>query len=373
MRPISAGGAADLPPAAKPSKSRAQRGQILVIFVLSIFVLTGFIALVIDVSWYRSNSLRVQRAADAAALAGAVDLPGNPGTTSDHPLGTGIGDALAEASKNGYTPGSGVIITAQQDSVAISGGNTNQMDVTISAPVNTFFMRIFGIQTMQANRNSKAVFTLPVPMGSPENFFGVFGAVRNATFTQSGVTTTTNADLSGPGAPCANGIATCFRDVGGQTLTPGGFWGTMNSEGAENVNGDAFLPYYDTATSAPALTCGTTPGLDACDDPTSYYNYAISMPPNTTGGKVYIFDPGFCATLNSSGTGDHWFEGGTAISSWYELFDTHNTPYDISDDSLITSSGSLFADQAASDSTMGGSSGSNECKQTNVPYGDGRD
>ena len=32
-------------------------------------------ALVIDVSWYWVNSLRVQRAADAAALAGAVLLP----------------------------------------------------------------------------------------------------------------------------------------------------------------------------------------------------------------------------------------------------------------------------------------------------------
>ncbi len=247
------------------------------------------------------------------------------------------------------------------------------MDVTISAPVNTFFIRIFGIQTIQASRNSKALFTQPVPMGSPQNYFGVFGAVRNATFTQGGVMTTTNADLSGPGTTCANGVVTCFRDVGGQTLTPGGFWGTMNSEGAENVNGDAYLPYYDTATSTPALTCGTTAGLSACYDPTSYYNYAISMPPNTTGGKVYIFDPGFCATLNSSGTGDHWFGGGTPISSWYELFNTHNTPYDISDDSLVKSSGSLFADQAASDSTMGGPGGSNECKQTNVPYGDARD
>ncbi len=33
------------------------------------------LAVVLDVSWYWANTLRVQRAADAAALAGAVYLP----------------------------------------------------------------------------------------------------------------------------------------------------------------------------------------------------------------------------------------------------------------------------------------------------------
>jgi len=62
-------------PAAAPSQSRrrAQRGQVLVLYVMSIFVILGLVGVVIDVSWYWTNSLRVQRAADAAALAGAVN------------------------------------------------------------------------------------------------------------------------------------------------------------------------------------------------------------------------------------------------------------------------------------------------------------
>ena len=48
--------------------------------------------------------------------------------------------------------------------------------MTISAPVGTFFMRIFGIPSLTAVRSSKAEFVLPVPMGSPENYYGVFGA-----------------------------------------------------------------------------------------------------------------------------------------------------------------------------------------------------
>ena len=52
-------------------------------------------ALVIDVSWYWANTLRVQRAADAAAMAGAVSLPGDvTGARSD---------ATNAAIANGYT------------------------------------------------------------------------------------------------------------------------------------------------------------------------------------------------------------------------------------------------------------------------------
>ena len=70
----------------------------LVLFVVSIFVLTGITAIVVDVSWYWANTLRVQRAADAAALAGVVWLPGDAGTAYTR--------AMNEATKNGYTDGS---------------------------------------------------------------------------------------------------------------------------------------------------------------------------------------------------------------------------------------------------------------------------
>ena len=50
------------------------------IFALSAFVFVGMCAVVVDVAWYWANTLRVQRAADAAALAGAVLLPGKVNT-----------------------------------------------------------------------------------------------------------------------------------------------------------------------------------------------------------------------------------------------------------------------------------------------------
>ena len=184
-------------------------------------------------------------------------------------------------------------------------------------------------------------------------------------------TTTGTRTLSGPGAACLNGSAGCYQDTGGQVLNPRGFWATMNTAGAANVNGDAYQPYYDVAGSTPAQTCPSAG--NACYDPVNYYNYAVYMPPNTSGGYVYVYDPVFCATALASGTGDRWFGSSNPVSSWYELFaDPNNTPYDITDDTLVATSGSKFQDIAASDTSMGGSGGS-QCRQTNVPYGDGRD
>lgn len=213
------------PDTAAPRRSAARRGQVLVVYVLSIFVLVGLLGLVIDVAWYWSNSLKVQRAADAAALAGAVDLPAKPGTAAAHALGTGIGDAIAEASKNGYPSltfgcaGDGVSPSSSPGiCVHVDSGNTNQLDVMISAPVNTFFMRIFGISSLKATRDAAAVFTLPVPMGSPENYYGVFGPVRGATFTA----TTTAAGDSGWNPP---------------TATPSNVWTTpTNADATQNTS-----------------------------------------------------------------------------------------------------------------------------------------
>jgi Flp pilus assembly protein TadG len=528
----------------------AARGQMLVLFVVSIFVLTGITAIVVDVSWYWANSLRVQRAADAAALAGVVWLPGNP--TSAYST------ARAEATKNGYDNGTGgTVVTPTQDAT-----NKRRLNVTISSPVGTFFMKIFGIATITAIRSSKAEYVLPVPMGSPENYYGVFGLTRGltsttdvTTFSTSNVlgdsgwgktdtttpgasvwtassgtliasvqsnnnnyarTTTNNAfqqwsgfglqsgggaipnpgagqvltivglqvrltdawlsatcagstikadlswnngtswstaiatpslptpvasagtytlpaangststaawgahtwvlndftdtnfrarlqavrgcattptfnvdmlevrvwwnmatttsttttvqtnlpdqNLQGPGTACS-GIGSC-NNADGAALNPRGFWATMNTEGAENINGDAFQPYYDTATST------TNPAYDG----TTYYNYAVEIPAGAS-GSVYVYDPGFCATAANKGTGDRWFTGaGANVSSFYELYDTKNTLYDMTDDGApVANSSGLFRNIGASDTTMGGSGGS-ECKTVvPSPYGDGRD
>jgi hypothetical protein len=523
-------------------KRRRSRGQVIVIFAGAMLAFMGLMAIVIDVSWYWANTLRVQRAADAAALAGVVWLP-NLYSSADT-------TARAEATKNGYTAGvNNTAITTAKDP-----NNDRKLIVTISTSIPSFFARVIGVASFPIARTSKAEFILPVAMGSPENYYGVFGDIRKATFTgptttdtgfkaataipaatkctpancdwtttsnlfnktvatnsnfssstttaasqqawsqwnfgipggatingievqlvaklgggtagttcyigvqlspnggtnwypaasntavttnlatvdgtftigtnastapwtvhawvpadfgNSGATgfmarttwnrgdcaatrfamvdtltvrvtyttvsTSPQADkaLKGPGSTCANGLSDCLNPDGA-VLNYHGFWGTMNTEGAANVNGDAFQPYYDTPTSKVSPACPTATQR-ACYDNINYYNYAIDMPAGSSGGLVYIFDPVFCATQLDAGVGDRWFGGNNPVSSWYELYNTNNTPYNLADDTLITTSGAKFTNLNGSDTSMGGPGGQLECRQTNTVYGDGRD
>ena len=86
---------------------RKSRGQILVIFAGAIVALLTLCSLVVDVAWYWSVNLRIQRAADAAALAGVHG---------------GIGAAARVAAANGGALTS--FVTAGADvtvSVMVSG------------------------------------------------------------------------------------------------------------------------------------------------------------------------------------------------------------------------------------------------------------
>ena len=143
------------------SRESASRGQILVIFAFLLTILIGFSAFVVDVAWIWANELRVQRAADAGALAGVVNLPGQVVSAKN--------DAWDETRKNGYRNGvDGVVVTPRQDP-----DNPRRMLVTVSAPVDTFFMGLFGYDQVTVTRTAKADFVLPVPMGSPLNYYGV--------------------------------------------------------------------------------------------------------------------------------------------------------------------------------------------------------
>jgi hypothetical protein len=500
------------------------RGQMLPLFVVTLLVLLGVSALVIDVSWYWLNNVRMQRAADAAALAGVVYLPGNAAAAYTR--------ANEEALKNGYSNGSdGIVITSAQHPA-----NPRRLDVTVEGPVPTYFMRVFGINTIPARREGNAEYVLPVPMGSPEAYYGTFGTIRSP---GGGTTTTTstsgNTGLRVPGSLSAAGswlytsavsgctghlVAvttddTCFAtrtgsgtfvDTDGDALklgnfgltggtppripVPGanqtleidgievllddvfvnatctstylevhlswdggvtynaapstptlndtpmltttqsdfvigsasstaayssrtwtradftnanfrvrirankgctsstteirldqvrvrvsytlttstfvpdsdikspygaavnarGFWGTMLSQGAEDINGDAYLPYYETRTSA----------LNPDYSPAQYYNYAVVIPPGASGGEVWLFDPVFCATRSDGqfGTGDRWFGSNRgAMSAFYDLYDTNNTPYDEGDDTLVATSGNFFRRSLGSDGTLEGPTG----------------
>jgi hypothetical protein len=309
-----------------------QAGQIVVIFALMLTVLIGLVGIAIDTTYAWREELLVQRAADAASLAGVVYMPGNFNGASPSATST----AIAEAGMNGFPNSSNTISVKKVDL------NPYELDVSITTQIPTFFSRIFGINTFTVTRLSKAVYVLPVPMGSPENYYGSFGQYKMCTSSSSCDTSDTTVTLTGPS---------------NEPMTARGFWGSELTQGAAFQNGDAYLPKFNVPGTPPT---GTNPQQDT----TNYYDYAVYMPPGTSAGHVWIFDPGFCATDGRHGTGDRWFEGTNAVSVWYKLYNTNNSPYNLAAQTFLGSSGSFFANMKSADSLAGGSpSGSvTECK-----------
>ena len=90
---------------------------------------------------------------------------------------------------------------------------------------------------------------------------------------------------------------------------------------------------------------------------------------------MWIFDAGFCDGSTSRGTGENWTVGApngytsrNPISSFYDLYDTNNTPYDNSDDTLLGSSGNTFKNLSLSDWQLGVTSAS-DCQSIGWHHG----
>ena len=300
------------PSATSADPSRRSRGQVLVIFAMSILVMLSICAVVIDVSWYWASTLRVQRAADAAALAGVVDLPGDVAQAQL--------DAATGAAQNGYSYANSC--TANNTPTTVPGlcayqdaADARKLDVTISAPVNTFFMNLVGIKKITATRTAKAKYELPVPMGSPLAYYGVYQLCS------------------------VSGTCTAEPDAVTGSLPSQGFFGAIEGEGNNRSTGDAFAPYYD--------------GKPTLNDQyyAKGYDYSVVVPGSNA--TVWVFDPTFCATATKStgsghaGAGDHWLgpNNPTPVSTYYQLWNTNNLPLNASRWTEVADSGTLFVNE----------------------------
>lgn len=137
-----------------------EKGAALPLVAGMLFVLMGLAAFAVDLGWFYLNATRIQRAADAAALAGVVNMP--------HEFAQAQVDALELADINGYVNTTGVTsveVLEVEDQPA-------QLEVRITDTVGTFFLKVFGRDTQVISRAARAEFVPPLPLGSPTNQFG---------------------------------------------------------------------------------------------------------------------------------------------------------------------------------------------------------
>lgn len=273
--------------AAHARRSQGERGYIMVTFALLLVPIMLMAGLSIDVGYWYNEASNIQKAADAAALAGVVWLPDE---------GLARTAALEAAAKNGYVPGGEISIT-------VSEVGDRRLKVTIrDSTVKTFITNKFGGRNIALERSGIAEYVLPVPLGSPRNFFGL------------------------------GTLPTGYSENLYQAVNP---WCT------DKIDGDRYQsPFsgnrpYGNSTSSPAGKCELSYTGSYKNPEYRDYGYEtyVEVPANRTGNiDVLLYDPQFL----TSGTGFIDLSLYTGSQTYYfALYQADNTPLSDADNPLI--------------------------------------
>jgi len=140
------------------NRFRGERGVAVILTALVLVPLMVFAAFGVDLASFYARVGELQRAADAAALAGTVWMPDYDKAKAE---------AAASLRKNGFVDGEdGIVVTYSP------GKRINSFVVTVEdTSVRTYFSRVIGHRQAIA-RSAEAQYNLPLPLGSPLNFFG---------------------------------------------------------------------------------------------------------------------------------------------------------------------------------------------------------
>lgn len=142
--------------------SKRRQGAVIVYVTLALIVLMGAAGLSIDASNLYLQRNKAQRAADAAALAGALQLMKLNGNDAADTA------ALAMASENGYDTKKGATVIPQAQGV------NAWYSVYVAKPAPVFFMAIFGWRYKTIGASATAIYSNAVNIDI--NGGGVYGA-----------------------------------------------------------------------------------------------------------------------------------------------------------------------------------------------------
>ena len=280
-----------------------QRGAVLPMMAIMMIVLIGAVAMAVDLGWLYWQSIEIQQGADASALAGVVYEPDL--RTEAHT------EATAAAYENGYDNAAAdttvTVLDYVDDPTAVA--NENQLRVTITHKVDTFFLKVFGLDDVDIKRTAVASYMPPLLMGSPESTFGRdYSQYSPGSGSDPGYWASIST-TSGPASWGDRHTSAC-KD---KTYVLGTNYGY--GYGLIDVNGDACVITDDFRQSVSPGTVDAEGG----------YLYGVEVPSGTTSLAVEIFDgPTFAQRRYGSGshsddwTGDYW----PNPSSWppYETF-----------------------------------------------------
>ena len=147
-------------------KQKKERGSVLPLVAAGLFFLTGVVAFGVDLGWFFLNASRQQTAADSASLAAVVSMPPDDALWSNT---TAFATAVQMGETSGYAAGE--IIPQEvfrEDGTRVE----NQIKVTVRRDVKTFFLKVFGMDSVTISRTSTAEFIPPLRLGSDSPVLG---------------------------------------------------------------------------------------------------------------------------------------------------------------------------------------------------------
>ena len=244
--------------------------------MLAILVASGFLMACLAVSsdtarWYDEMN-RVQKAADAAALAGVPYLPFD--------LTNATVRAKEVSKRNGYDDlDPDVVVTVVQGTLA------SQLKVTISSRIDNTFGGFIGVSRTTVTRSATADYKGPAPMGSPCNTFG-------------------NEPNPGGGpsqpAPAPSGTAlggtlpNCKRSVD--------FWAGIQGVRTSKSNGDRYMNSFCRTATPLHYACSSSTNNEydpATGSPGKRgYIWVVRVQPGAVGQPValQLYDPAYINT-----------------------------------------------------------------------------
>jgi Putative Flp pilus-assembly TadE/G-like len=143
----------------KRKRTRSERGYIMTMMVIMLPVLLSFMALAVDATYYWFRGVQIQRAVDAAALAGVTRMP-------KYNEAVNAGNEIAK--RNGFVDG--------EDDMVVTPSripkNNKRFKMTITDnSVGMFFGRVLS-NGWSITRTSTAEYISNIPLGSKENAIG---------------------------------------------------------------------------------------------------------------------------------------------------------------------------------------------------------
>jgi hypothetical protein len=266
-----------------------ERGVVLVWTAIMIVVFLGVAAFAVDVAYWHLVKGRQQKAADAAALAGAVTFPGNRPAS----------DIAAKdvAGRNGYSVGAITQIGAtgscditSGDKAVCTGPGTEafQYKVTIAQRVQNIFGGIFGLGETTIRATAAAEYLKPLSMGSPSNQFG-----------NDPDNTTWPVDSDDPPQEYPN------------------LWANIEGAGTAKQQGDAYAANWCDGSSGQTGSL-VTDGCTATGNGTNNnytangYYYTVEFTADGT-ADLQVFDPAFVNVGNFCTTGSTNLVGAAAL------------------------------------------------------------